>query len=379
MRIALVGPTYPFRGGISHYTTLLYANLHKKHRTRVYAFRRSYPKLLFPGDASRDSSRMQLSDIESIPSVDWANPFSWFKTALLIARWSPDVVIFPWWMWGWAIPFYAIGKVVSLKVKAKVLYICHNVIEHETNLWKRKLSKLALSIGDYFIVHSRQDYKNLKKMFPVAKITVNCHPTYEVFKQSVMTKIDARKELGIGAGFEKVLLFFGIVRPYKGLSYLIEAMPRIIDNIPDVCLVVAGEFWESREKYLQRIDELRIEENVTIVDGYIPNEDVMTYFSAADIIVLPYVSGTGSGIVQIAFGFGKPVIAAAVGGLPDVVVDGKTGYLIEPANSEKIADAVIAFYRHKMERKMIRNILDDKDKFSWSRLVHAIENSAQGT
>ena len=377
MKIALVGPTYPFRGGISHYTTLLHAHLNKKHRTEFYTFSRPYPKLLFPGDASHDSSRMQLSDTEAIPIVDWANPFSWFKTGFLIARWLPDVVIFPWWMWGWAIPFWVIGRIVSLRENTKILFICHNVIEHETAFWKRVLSKLALSVGDNFIVHSQEDYENLKRIFPDAEVALNVHPTYEVFKQSDMTKENAREILRIGTKFKKTLLFFGIIRSYKGLTYLIDAMPIIISKIPDICLLVVGEFWENKQEYLQRINELQIDGNVKVIDEYVPNEDVAVYFSAADVVVLPYASGTGSGIVQIAFGFHKPVIATAVGGLPDVVVDGKTGYLVKPRNSEEIADAVISFYRYKMEPKMIRNIMLNKDKFSWSRMVSTIESVAK--
>lgn len=373
MKIALVGPTYPFRGGISHYTTLLLTHLREKHQTQFYAFTRPYPRLLFPGDPSHDSSEMQLADIEAIPSVDWANPFSWFKTGLLIAEWSPDMVIFPWWMWGWAIPFYAIGKVVSIRAKAKILYICHNVIEHETAFWKSALSQLGLSIGDYFIVHSQQDYANLRRMFPEAKIRVNFHPTYEVFRHKLVSKENARKKLGIDGEFKKVLLFFGIVRPYKGLSYLIQAMPRIIAQMPNLCLLVAGEFWEKEENYLRQIKQLHVEDAVKVINEYIPNEEVGLYFSAADIVVLPYVSGTGSGIVQIAFGFNKPVIATRVGCLPAVVSDKETGYLIEPKNSRAIVDAVISFYNEGEQDVLVDNVARNKEKFSWDRMVEVID------
>jgi glycosyltransferase involved in cell wall biosynthesis len=373
MKIALVGPTYPFRGGISHYTTLLYVHLKEKHEVRFYTFNRQYPKILYPGDASYDSSRMRLSNADAIPSVDWTDPFSWFKTASIITQWSPDLVIFPWWMWGWAIPFYTIGKIVSLKSSARILYICHNVVEHETSRGKRELSKFVLSIGDCFIVHCQQDYENLKKMFPNARIVVNCHPTYKVFNQNSISKKEARKKLGIADEFKKILLFFGIVRPYKGLAYLIEAMPRIVNEMPDTFLLVVGEFWENKDRYLQRINEIGIEDNVKVIGRYIPNEDVGIFFSAADVVVLPYVSGTGSGIVQLAFGFHKPVIATKVGCIPEVVNDGKTGLVVERMDPFAIASAVISFYKQDMQDGFKKNIVVDKEKFSWNRLRESIE------
>lgn len=374
MKIALIGPAYPFRGGISHYTTLLYGNLLKKHQVRFYTFKRPYPKMLFPGDASNDPSRMQLSDIDVIPSVDWANPFSWFETALSIARWLPDIIIFPWWMWGWAIPFFVIGRIVSLKADTKILYICHNIIEHETSYWKGILSRFALSIGDYFIVHSQRDYTNLKSIMPEAKVRVSFHPTYEVFRNNGATKESARSKLGIDNKFKKVLLFFGIVRPYKGLNYLIEAMPKILAEFSDLCLIIAGEFWEQDDNYLRLIEELRIEDAVKVISEYIPNEEVSLYFSATDVVILPYVSGTGSGIVQIAFGFNKPVIATKVGCLPEVVTHGKTGYLLEPNNATAIAKAVISFYKMGKESSFVSNIAHQKHEFSWDGMVKAIES-----
>lgn len=374
MKIALVGPTYPFRGGISHYTTLLYTHLQKKHQVQFYTFNRSYPKFLYPGDASADGSRMKFIAEDTIAIVDWANPFSWIKTGLVLARWSPYIVIFPWWMWGWAIPFWTIAKMVSLKKNAKILFLCHNVIEHEAAVWKTILSRLALSAGDFYIVHSQGDYRDLKKIFPDAQIKINFHPTYAIFHQEHISKEIAKKKLGIGAQLKKTLLFFGIIRPYKGLKYLLEAMPHIIKQLPDVCLIIAGEFWEDVDEFRRQIKTLRLDDNVKIVNRYIPNEEVGTYFSAADIVVLPYISGTGSGIVQIAYGFHKPVIATKVGCLPEVVDHDKTGFLVEPMDSLAIAEAVISYYKKRKEGTFVSNIIKEREKFSWDRMVETIES-----
>ncbi len=374
MKIALIGPTYPFRGGISHYTTLLYRHLQKNHEVRFYTFSRSYPTLLYPGDASSDQSEMKLTSGDTVPVIDWANPFSWVRTGLQIIRWTPHVVIFPWWMWGWAIPFWTIAIVASFRKKTRILFICHNVIEHEAASWKSGLTKFALSAGNSYIVHSQSDYENLRTLFPDAPIAVSFHPTYSVFKQESLSKEKARRKLGINGKVKNTILFFGIVRPYKGLSYLIEAMPQIIAEIPGVLLIIAGEFWGKEERFLSRIRELHLDDSVKVINEYIPNEEVGTYFSAVDIVVLPYVSGTGSGIVQIAFGFNKPVIATKVGCLPEVVGDKRTGYLVEPMDSQAIADAVVSFYRENKEDEFVSNISREKERFSWERMVATIES-----
>ena len=374
MKIALIGSTYPFRGGISHYTTLFYSHLQEKHQVQFYTFSRPYPKLLYPGNASPDQSTMRFSNKNTISIIDWANPLSWIKTGLLIIRWSPQIIIFPWWMWGWAIPFWVITKIATLRNKIKILFICHNVIEHESALWKSVLTKFALSVGDSYIVHSQSDYKNLKKIFPSAKVTINFHPTYEIFNQESISKEEAKIKLRINSKFKKTMLFFGVVRSYKGLSYLIEAMPQIIAELPDLCLIIAGEFWEEEDSYLKQIKELHIENVVKVINKYVPNEEVGVYFSAADVVVLPYVSGTGSGIVQIAYGFDKPVIATKVGCLPEVVDHGRTGYLVEPMNAQAIADAVVSFYENDMEEVFARNIAIEREKFSWARMVQTIES-----
>jgi len=373
MKIALVGPTYPFRGGISHYTTLLYMSLQKRHEVRFYTFSRPYPKSFYPGDTSSDQSEMKFMVEDALATIDWANPFSWIKTGLLLARWSPYAVIFPWWMWGWAIPFWTIAKTVSLKKNAKILFLCHNVIEHEAAIWKAFFSRLALSTGDAYIVHSQSDYRDLKKTFPNAQIKMNFHPTYEIFSQKSRSKQEARTKLKIDPKFKKIILFFGIVRQYKGLGYLIEAMPHIVAELPDLCLIIVGEFWDEEEVYIRQIHALKIEDKVKIINKYIPNEEVGDYFSVADVVVLPYVSGTGSGIVQIAFGFNKPVIATSVGCLPEVVEHGRTGYLVEPADAQAIVRAVISFYKTGMEDIFSRNIASVREKFSWNRMVKTIE------
>jgi glycosyltransferase involved in cell wall biosynthesis len=172
-----------------------------------------------------------------------------------------------------------------------------------------------------------------------------------------------------------VLLFFGFVREYKGLRYLLEALPDVLKTV-NVTLLVVGEFWKDKAVYLNLIRELNVEEHVIVIDDYVPNEEVGLYFSAADLVIQPYVSATGSGIVQIAFGFEKPVIATRVGSLPEVVRDGSTGYLVSPAESTELAEAIIRFFQENRAAEFVANIQQEHYKFSWERLVNMLEACA---
>lgn len=374
MKIALVGPTYPFRGGISHYTTLLFRHLNERHDVRFYTFSRQYPKALYPGDPTADTSSMTIHAGSTIPSIDWANPLSWLRTGWRIARWSPDAIVFPWWMWGWSIPFWVIARIVSMR-GTKVLFLCHNVIEHESAGWKNRLTKFSLSTGDSFIVHSQGDMENLKRIFPNARVAMNFHPTYAIFNTSSLSMQQARNKLKINGTLSKVILFFGIVRPYKGLQYLIEAMPMVIERVPDVCLVIAGEFWEDRAAYEKQITDLGIAEHIRLFDQYIPNEEIEQYFASADLVVLPYVSATGSGVTQVAFGFDKPVVATAVGDLPQVIEHGRRGFITQPADARGLATTIVNAFGDGILAEVRNNIHHDRELFSWEHLTETIEQS----
>jgi len=370
MKIVLIGPTYPFKGGISHYTTLLFKELKKRHQVKFLSFSRPYPKFLFPGKTSFDNSKKMLRVKGAKRIIDWANPLSWILAVYRIKKFKPDLIIFPWWMWGWAIPFTTISLLVKILTKARVLFICHNVVEHESSWWKNFLRRIVLSTGNYYIVHSKSDFNQLKRIFPRARIKKTFHPTYEVFKFKKLTKTSARKKLRIK---EKTLLFFGHIRSYKGLSFLLKALPLILKKI-NLVLVIAGEFWEEKKKYQDLIKRLKLQKNVKIFDKYIPNEEVGIYFSAADLVVMPYTSATGTGITQIAFGFNKPVIGTSVGDLPEAIENKKRGLIVPPKNPKKLAEAIIKCYQGNLIPVFEKNIKRDKHLFSWDNLVTTIEN-----
>ncbi len=370
MKIDLVGPAYPFRGGISHYSTLLFKNLKKKHKVKFYSVKRQYPQFLYPGQTDKDSSLSPLRDPEIEPSLDFANPFSWLNVAGKIVGDNPDITIFPWWVAFWAPPFLLIIWILKMFSKTKILFICHNILEHEQNRLKLIMAKCVLPRGDYFIVHSKEEKEQLIKIIGKTEVKVHFHPTYETFNSLAISRDGARERLKIRE--VNILLFFGFVREYKGLRYLLQAMPDILNQI-DARLLIAGEFWEDKNDYLKLIRTLGIGDKVTIVDRYIPNEEIPYFLGASDIVILPYTSVTGSGLVQLAFGFHKPVVVTKIGALSEVVDDRRTGFLVSPKNPREIAKAVVEFFTGSRRDEMVEWIRKESPRFSWDHLVGTIE------
>lgn len=366
-KIVLIGPVFPYKGGISHYTGLMYRALSKENDVYMMSYKLQYPKILFKKeqrDYSNDMFKIENTDF----FINTANPFNWIATASRIRKINPDVVIMQWWHPYFSPCYWTICKLLG---KIKVLFICHNVFPHERFPMDRFLAKSVLKNGDYFIVQSSQDEADLKSIKPDAAYRKTVHPTYNAFKLQNLTKEEGRKQLDIDSE-NKVLLFFGFVREYKGLKYLLNAMPEIINSLSGVKLFVVGDFSGDKDEYLNMIDSLEIADYVEIHDGYIPDKEVEKFFAATDLVVLPYESATQSGIVQIAYGFEKPVVASNVGGLPEVVLDGKTGYVVEPKDSRKIADAVVRFFNENMSAQFQDNICHEAQRYSWDRMTEII-------
>ena len=373
MKICLIGPTHPFRGGISHYTTLLYRSLRRRHEVHFFAFKRQYPPWLFPGKTDIDPSRTHIHENGAQRILDSMQPVSWFRVASRIVKANPDLLIIPWWVSFWAPQFWTISFFVKLASKTKILFLCHNVVEHESNWVNKIVTRGVLSIGDLFIVHSEEDKKNLLRMVNTANLRKCFHPTYDVFSQGEFDVIKYKKQLGVKGN---VVLFFGFVREYKGLRDLLKSFPEVLSKV-NVTLLVAGEFWKDKDTYVRLINELGIEESTVLVDKYIPNEEVGIYFSVADLVVQPYISATGSGVIQTAFAFNKPVVATKVGSLPEVIENGKTGYLVPPEAPDELAGAIIRFFGEGNTRTFRDNIQKEKYNFSWDRMVDTIEELAQ--
>lgn len=367
--VAVIGVCHPFRGGIAHYSTLFVRTLREKHRVSFINFSRQYPRLLFPGKTQFDESGNPLLEPNE-RCIDSLNPISWYRTAALLNRRAPDLIVFQWWHPFFAPAFGTIVRLLKPTLRNRVCFLCHNVLPHEASPMQRALTRFAFGNARFYIVHSEEDSRHLRDLQPGAVITKSHHPTYaELGTALPRTKQEARRALGIPEE-SKTLLFFGLIRPYKGLRYLIEAMPQVVAQL-DCQLLVAGEFYEDKQPYRDLIASLELKDRIQLVDRYIPNEDVGLYFAAADVVVLPYVSATQSGIVQIAFGLDRPVISTNVGGLPEAVDHGKTGLLVEPHSAERLAEAILEYFHSDLEPGFTAEIKRQKGRFDWSQaLVH---------
>jgi D-inositol-3-phosphate glycosyltransferase len=327
MKITIVGTAYPLRGGIAHYNALLYHELSRKHDVQVVTFTRQYPSLLFPGKTQVETEG-ELMRVPSEALVDSINPLNWIRVGRRIQRWSPDLIIFKYWLPFFGPCFGTIARVAKRGTQTKVLYVCDNVIPHERRPGDRAFTRFAFRAADYFVVQS-----------------------------------DA---------VEKELVF-GYVRRYKGLHVLLEALGRM--TFPkDLLLLVVGEFYDDEEQYRRQIADLRLGDRVRVHAEYVPNDRVHLFFSAADAVVLPYVSATQSGIAQIAFNFDTPVIATAIGGLQEVVRDGVTGLIVPAGDPEGLARGIERFYREGREAALRANVQKEKLKYSWENLSRAIED-----
>lgn len=370
--IVLIGPVYPYKGGISHYTGLMYQALSKKYHVDMISYKLQYPKLLFKKE-QKDYSNDMFKIENTKYWINTANPFNWIQTASKIKKRNPDLIIIQWWHPYFA-PCYRV--LAGLLKEYKILFVCHNVFPHERFPLDRKLTKMTLRKGDRFIVQSSLDANDLKTIVkePVFRQTV--HPTYNAFKFENLTKEQGRELLNLGKE-EKILLFFGFVREYKGLKHLINALPYVLKEMADVKVLVVGDFGEDKQDYLDLIVKNGVGSSVEIHDGYIPDKEVEKYFAASDLVVLPYESATQSGIVQIAYGFEKPVVVTNVGGLPDVVTDQKTGYVVQPKNPQSLARAIVTYFAEEKEAFFIQNVRAQAYKFSWDRMVEVIEELAK--
>lgn len=367
MRVCLVGPAHPYRGGISHFTQMLATEFMRSHDVMIVGFSRLYPSLFFPGRSQYDEGGA-LIRVESLRVIDSVNPVTYFRAARLIVDFAPSLVVFQWWHPFFAPAFRVIASRVRRRLGAHVLFLCHNVLPHESSFADRALARLGLAAGDAFLVQSREDQIRLAGLLPGATIAVHPHPMYTQFASVSPGRDEARARLGVGG---RVLLFFGLVRAYKGVDHLLRAFARVAESL-DATLLVVGEFYEARGPYDELIVSLGLASRVRIVDRYVPDDEVAVYFSAADLVVLPYRSATQSGIVQTSFAFERPVVVTAVGGLPDIVRDGETGYVVPPGDEGALAAAIDRFFREGVAARMAAAIRAEAPRFSWAACVSAI-------
>lgn len=368
-KIVIIGPVYPYKGGIAHYTALMYRALIAENDVTLVSYSMQYPKLLFRRE-QRDWENKTFKIAEAVYWINTANPISCMNAAKKINKLNPDMVIIQWWHPYFAPCYFIMMK--FLKKSIQKIFVCHNVFPHERFVMDRQLTKLVLGSGDAFIVHSELDKNDLLEIKPNAVLKKTFIPTYNAFKLNNISKGNAREMLDLPED-EKVLLFFGFVREYKGLKWLIKAMPLIIKRLSNVKLLIVGDFGADKDVYLSLMEECGITNEIEVYDGYIPDGEVEKYFAACDLVVCPYESATQSAIVQTAYGFEKPVIATNVGGLPEVVEDNRTGYIVESKNPIMLADRICEFYEKDKEKEFYNHIVKKAFIFSWDRMEEVVK------
>lgn len=372
MKVALLGPTHPYRGGIAHYTTLLArAFADAAHEVAIVSFRRLYPGFLFPGATQFDASGEAIAPpVPPERLVDSIAPWTWLAAGRRLRALEPDLLVVPWWH-----PFF--GPSLGLAARAarprgaarpRRVFLCHNVEPHEAAPGLRALAAYGLGAADGFLVHARSEAVRLERHAKGRPVRVHPHPSYEVFSRSAPSREEARAALEARG---RTILFFGYVRPYKGLADLLAALAIARPDSWDL-LYVVGEFYEPRERYAAALDHPALRGKVRVIDRYVANEEVAAYVSAADVIALPYREATGSGIAQVAFGGGVPVIATRAGGLEEVVEEGATGLLVPPGDPPALARAIERYFDEDMAPRLRAGVARTRARFTWDALVRAL-------
>jgi glycosyltransferase involved in cell wall biosynthesis len=341
LKISMIGPVYPYRGGIAHYTGhLAHALLAEGHSTQVISFRRQYPAWLYPGASDRDPSKMPLhTPAEYL--LDPLYPWTWAQAARKIAAGKPDLVIIHWWTTFWGAPYALLAGRLRQK-GLRLIYVIHNVLPHEKRPWDAWLAKQALRQGHVFIAQTGREKDRLLDLLPQAQVEIHPHPVYGRFGDEPVTKEEARRRLAFpkeGA----LLLFFGIVRPYKGLAHLLEALGLLKARGLSPCLVIAGEFWEPKEGYLSQVKRLGIASQVRIEDRYLPNEQAHLLFTAADALVAPYTGGTQSGAASLGLGYHLPLIVSDQVALGIPEANQEVVQVVQSGDAAALAEAIEAF------------------------------------
>lgn len=383
MRLALLGPAPPFHGGIVTWLAMLHRTLAARgHEVHWAGFRRQYPDRLFPGHSQTGATAAWMPTPDSCRFVPW-DPASWRRTADDLLAFRPDAVVMKFWL-----PFFAPGYWgVARRLRARgvrVVYVLDNVVAHERYPFAGPLSRLALGQGDAYIAQSDQVRRDLFATAPrtdPSRVADCPHPVYDfgVPGRPRRSRAQARAALGLPAG-GRVVLYFGFIKAYKGVVHLLAALPRLRERYGDgVRVAVVGDVYGDGEVYAAARRAADCEGILVWRDGYAPDDEVEDWFLAADVVALPYVSATQSGIVQIAYNYDLPVVATSVGGLPEVVRDGETGFLVPPADPAALAAALIRFFDENRAGAFSAAVAREKARYSWDRMAEAVERSAAGT
>ena len=367
MKIVLIGPTYPFRGGIAHYTTLLVQQLRRRHEVRFYSYRKQYPAWLFPGSTAPDPSAQILQEACE-RTIEPLNPLTWWQTGRQMVSDRPDLLLLQWWTPFW-LPLHLTLSIMARRAGIPIIYLCHQLVEPDSSPLEWLTARPALAMAQGLILVTETEYQQARRAFPQLPLRKGHHPLYDSFPARGLSRAEARAELGI-ASEVPLLLFFGFVRRYKGLPILLDALAQ---TDPTLHLLIAGEFWEDAESYQAQIVRLGLGDRVIIHNRYIPNEAIEAYFTAADLLVLPYLSGSQSGVSMLALHHKLPVITTSVGGLAETIQHEQTGLIVPPGDRDALAAALQRFFREGLGPTLQAGMATLQERLSWDGLIQIIE------
>lgn len=366
-RVVIVGPVFPYRAGIAYCTTRLAQELEKSCDVSIVSFSRQYPKKFYPGESDIDETLRDQTPSNARFLLDIVNPLTWTATAWGIRRAKPDAVILVWWIWVWALPYLVLIRALSRRTK--VILQCHNIADKEPARWKSMLTNRVLRRGDVLVVHAESELVQAVKRAGGRRIVTAQLPVHELGRE-IPTRHHAKSHLAVHG--LNVALFFGHVRPFKGLDIALRAWTKLKTG---VVLLVAGEAWfESEKEYRELAKGMH---NVRFDFRFIPDSEIATWFAAADVVIAPYRTEAQSGVALTAFHFARPVIATRVGGLPQIIRNGVNGLLIAPEDPDALAAAVDTFFTESDRQAMELAAAESAKRNSWedygsrfSRLVH---------
>jgi len=375
LKIAIIGPAHPLRGGLASYNERLAKQfIDEGNEVTIYTFSLQYPSFIFPG-TTQYSTESKPSNLTINVCINSINPFNWIKVGNNLKNEKPDLVIVRYWL-----PFMGpclgfILRQIKKNKQTKIVCIADNIIPHEKRFGDKAFTKYFVQPVDAFITMSDKVMTDLKLFAPTKPTQLVAHPLYDNFGEKV-SKEEARLKLGI-KNEELILLFFGFIRKYKGLDLLLNAMKIIKNsnfNIQNSKLLIAGEFYEDRKAYDEQIEKLDLQESLILHTDFIPDSEVKYYLCAADVVVQPYKNATQSGVTPLAYHFEKPMIVTNVGGLPSLVPNNKVGLIAEP-NAESIAEKIIDYFT-KGEAYFLPHLIEEKKKFTWSKMTVSIKQIA---
>ncbi len=381
MKIILLGTAYPYRGGLATFNERLARQFAEEgHEVELWTFTLQYPSFLFPGK-TQYSTEEAPAGLTIRRTLNSCNPFNWLRVGRAVRKAAPDLLICCYWMAFFAPAYGLISRLARRNGKTKAVALVHNMMPHEPSVLDKLFAPYFVKSQDGFVALSDSVVKDIEKV--EAKISnLKCeisnrpkvsspHPIYDHYGER-MTKEEACKALGLPED-RQYMLFFGLVRAYKGLDLLLDAFGQIKDQLPELQLIIAGEFYEHEDKYRAQIEANGLTDRVILRNEFIPDADLRKYFGAADLIVQPYKTATQSGVTQVAFHFEKPMLVTNVGGLGEIVHDHKMGYACAPG-ADAIAEDLLDYFNNNRQASYTEYLKKEKTKYAWSNMTAAFLN-----